>query len=364
MDKNFDIQSYMTRGVERIVKYSIKSTLTNPKESIFLSSFAIAAKNAAKKRVDAENNGEHVPAFLIASITSNCNLHCAGCYSRCSNATNDEVANNLLTKDDWKKIFDEANELGISFILLAGGEPLLRKDVIELSTNYKNIVFPIFTNGTFVNEHYLNLFDDNRNLVPIVSIEGDREATDTRRGTGVYDKVSSNMDEFKKRNLFYGVSITVTKKNLEEVSSSEFINKLYSKGLKVVIYVEYVPVDEKSANLAIEDFDRNRMNKNIISLRERFDDMIFISFPGDEKSSHGCIAAGRGFFHINATGNAEPCPFSPFSDVNIKNMSIKEALKSKLFKLLNEQNLLNDDHKGGCVLFEKRAEVERLLQMD
>lgn len=364
MDKNFDIQSYMTRGVERIVKDSIKSTLTNPKESIFLSNFAIAAKNAAKKRLDAENNGEHVPAFLIASITSNCNLHCAGCYSRCNNATNDEVANNLLTMDDWKKIFDEASEFGISFILLAGGEPLLRKDVIELSTNYKNIVFPIFTNGTFVNEHYLNLFDDNRNLVPIVSIEGDREATDTRRGIGVYDKVSSNMDEFKKRNLFYGVSITVTKKNLEEVSSSEFINKLYSKGLKVVIYVEYVPVDEKSANLAIDDFDRNEFNKNITSLRERFDDMIFISFPGDEKSSNGCIAAGRGFFHINVTGNAEPCPFSPFSDVNIKNMSIKAALKSKLFTLLKEQNLLNDDHKGGCVLFEKRAEVERLLQMD
>ena len=131
-----------------------------------------------------------------------------------------------------KKIFDVANELGISFILLAGGEPLLRKDVIELSANYKNIVFPIFANGTFVNEQYLNLFDDNRNLVPIVSVEGDREATDTRRGMGVYDKVSSNMDEFKKRNLFYGVSITVTKKNLEEVSSSEFIINYTAKGLK------------------------------------------------------------------------------------------------------------------------------------
>ena len=133
--------------------------------------------------------------------------------------------------------------------MLAGGEPLLSKDVIELASNYKDIVFPIFTNRTFVDEYYLNLFDDNRNLVPIISLEGDREVTDDRRGTGVYDKISSNMDEFKKRNLLYVASITVTKKNLEEVSSQEFINKLYSKGLRVITYVEYVPVDEKSVDL-------------------------------------------------------------------------------------------------------------------
>ena len=80
----------MTRGVERIVKDSIKSTIANPKEAIFLSGFAV--KNAAKKRVYVENNGEHVTPFLIASITSSCNLQCAGCYSRCMSATRDEVA--------------------------------------------------------------------------------------------------------------------------------------------------------------------------------------------------------------------------------------------------------------------------------
>ena len=42
------------------------------------------------------------------------------------------------------------------------------------ATNYKNMVFPIFTNGTFVNNNYLDLFDNNRNLVPIVSIEGEK----------------------------------------------------------------------------------------------------------------------------------------------------------------------------------------------
>lgn len=360
MSSSFDIQSYMTRGVERIVKDSIKSTLKNPKESLFLSGFAVAVKVASEKRAIAKQTGEHIPPFLIVSITSNCNLHCVGCYSRSCNATNDEEASNLLTKDDWQRIFDEASEIGISFILLAGGEPLLRKDVIELAANYKNIVFPVFTNGTFINEKYLDLFDNNRNLVPIVSIEGDKEATDNRRGVGVYDKVILNMSEFQKRNLLYGVSITVTKKNFDKVSSEEFIKRLYDRGLKIVIYVEYVPVDEKSENLVLDDIDRVNISNNIMILREKFDDMVFISFPGDEKSSDGCIAAGRGFFHISATGNAEPCPFSPFSDVNIKNMTIRDALKSKLFTLIKNENLLNENHKGGCVLFEKRLEVERL----
>ena len=90
--------------------------------------------------------------------------------------------------------------------------------------------------------------------------------------------------------------------------------------------------------------------------------MVYISFPGDEKSSGGCVAAGRGFFHINSHGGAEPCPFSPYSDVNVRDTSLREALKSKLFTRIKEEDLLVDDHKGGCVLFEKRKQVEAQLR--
>ena len=83
-----------------------------------------------------------------------------------------------------------------------------------------------------------------------------------------------------------------------------------------------------------------------------------MSFPGDEKSSGGCIAAGRGFFHINSHGGAEPCPFSPYSDVNVKDMSLKEALQSGLFAKIRDSGILTEDHNGGCVLFENRHQVE------
>ena len=69
----------------------------------------------------------------------------------------------------------------------------------------------------------------------------------------------------------------------------------------------------------------------------------------------------RGFFHINSHGGAEPCPFSPFSDINVKDTSLKEALNSGLFQALHNEQFLLDDHIGGCVLYEKREAVEALL---
>ena len=359
--EGFDLQNYLTEGVEGIVAESIKATLKNPKESAFMLKFAAASRAASKKRRKAGENGEHIPPFLIASITSKCNLHCAGCYSRCNHATVDAEPVKQLTSEEWLKIFDEADEMGISFILLAGGEPMLRRDIIESAGKKQNILFPIFTNGTYVNERYYELFDKCRNLVPVMSIEGDRKMTDKRRGEGIYDKLITNMEEFRKRGLIFGASITVTTQNFREVTSQTFLVSLADKGCKVVIFVEYVPVTDESKELAPTDEQREYMMKEIQRLREEHPEMVYIAFPGDEKSSGGCVAAGRGFFHINSHGGAEPCPFSPYSDINVRNTSLHEALRSPLFTALQRGDLLSGDHSGGCVLFEKKAQVEALL---
>lgn len=361
MDQNFDLQAYLTGGVERVVTDAIKATLKNPRESAFMLRFAAASRAASKKRAELEKNDEHIPPFLIASITSKCNLHCAGCYSRCNNATVDAEPVSQLTSEEWLRIFSEADELGVSFILLAGGEPLLRRDIIEAAGERQNILFPIFTNGTFLDEKYLSLFDRCRNLVPIMSIEGNREATDERRGRGVYDRLIANMDAFQKRGLIFGASVTVTTKNLREVTSAEFIESLSSRGCRAIIYVEFVPVTEESKDLAPGDAEREYLAAEIERLRKEAPEMVFVSFPGDEKSSGGCLAAGRGFFHINSHGGAEPCPFSPYSDVNIKDKSLRDAMNSPLFTALRSGDVLADDHNGGCVLYEKREQVEALL---
>ena len=362
MEKGFDIQEYMTRGVERVVSDSVRATLRNPRGSAFMLGFAKASAEASKRRRIAEAAGEHIPPFLIASITSKCNLHCAGCYSRCNHATTDAEPVAQLTDEEWGAVFTEAEDLGISFILLAGGEPMLRRGVIEAAGQRKNILFPIFTNGTFMDERYFALLDKCRNLVPVMSIEGGRELTDSRRGAGVYDRLVKNMDEMSRRGLIFGASVTVTTENVREVTSDAFLDELSSRGCKAVIFVEYVPVTDESRELASGDSEREFLTSEISRLRQMRPDMVYISFPGDEKSSGGCVAAGRGFFHINSHGGAEPCPFSPYSDINIRNSSLRDALHSPLFLALQSEGVLLDDHEGGCILYEKRELVESILR--
>jgi MoaA/NifB/PqqE/SkfB family radical SAM enzyme len=360
----FNVQEYMTRGLERVIEDAIGAVQDNPKESAFMADFAAAARMAAEKRRAAECEGEHIPPFLIASITSTCNLHCAGCYSRFFHATEDRKAVKQLSDEEWKTVFDEAEELGISFILLAGGEPLLRMEVMEAAAMKPDILFPVFTNGVFLNEKYFGLFDRHRNLIPFLSIEGGRRQTDARRGEGMYARLVENMYELNRRKLFYGVSVTVTTKNFRDVTCDRFIESLRARGCKSVIYVEFISVDESCQELAPKDEEREFLEYELTRLREAYPDIIFVSFPGDEKRLGGCIAAGRGLFHISSHGAAEPCPFSPYSDINVKETSIRDALKSRLFHMLNENGLLRDEHRGGCILHQRKHFVEAVLNYE
>ena len=101
MNEAFDLQEYLSKGVEDFMADVLKATLKNPRQSAFMLKFAAATAAASKKRKAAEARGEHVPSYLICSITSQCNLHCAGCYSRCNNATVDEKPVQQLPSEVW-----------------------------------------------------------------------------------------------------------------------------------------------------------------------------------------------------------------------------------------------------------------------
>jgi len=361
MNNNFNLSEYMSTGIENVVKGVVKASFKNPKETAFVLKYALWSKEAKKRREIFAQKGENVPAFLISSITSSCNLFCKGCYARENKSFGDSSQNNQLPIERWEKIFIEAKELGVSFILLAGGEPLMRKEVIETAAKFKEIIFPIFTNGTMLNEEYIKILDKNRNLVPMLSIEGDRSQTDSRRGDGTYNILMDVMDNLKEKGILYGASVTVTTENFSTVCSKAFFDKLYNKGCRALIYVEYVPVVDSTKYLAPTDYEREVLECGQQKLRVEYENAIFLSFPGDEKYSGGCLAAGRGFFHINVDGSAQPCPFSPYSDTNLKDCTLREALKSPLFKKLTDTGLMLFEHDGGCVLFEKENEVKKLI---
>lgn len=361
----FDLERYLTAGVENIIKGMRNAAVKNPAAGLYMLQYANASRKAADLRRKSEERGEHIPPFLIASITNQCNLHCKGCYARANNSCTDvEVKGNpkVLTGDEWEHIFRQAASLGISFILLAGGEPFLRKDVLQAAGRQKGIVFPVFTNGTMLNENYFEILKKNRNLLPILSIEGNEGTTDERRGKGIFHKLCESMKSLHSNDILYGVSVTVHKENLSEVLDEAFLRSIIKRGCKAVIYVEYVPVDTRTRKIALDEEDRRQMELRLSKLRADMKELLFISFPGDEKSSGGCLAAGRGFFHINPYGGAEPCPFSPYSDTSLREVSLKEALKSPLFLKLKDSGTLLAEHSGGCVLYEQEMQVKELVR--
>ena len=338
--KEYNLESYLSRGVANIVKGILKASAGNPKESFFLMQYAKESLEAGRLRKEAEERGEHIPPFLIASITQQCNLHCKGCYARANHSCFDGAVRENLTAGQWGNIFEQAAELGIGFILLAGGEPFMRRDVLEAAAGQKKILFPVFTNGTMIDADFRKLLCENRNLIPILSMEGEKDTTAARRGKGTYQKLRQTMQELQENGILFGASVTVQKQNMQEVLSREFTEALFLAGCRALVYVEYVPADRSSADLAPDEKDRVYIEDRLRQLRETQKELLFLSFPGDEKSSGGCLAAGRGFFHINPTGGAEPCPFSPYSDTSLANISLKEALQSPLFLLLRSSGNL------------------------
>ncbi len=356
----FQLDQYLTEGVESIVQDALAASLKNPKETAFLFGYALAAKRAAKLRAEHANAGRHIPSFLIASITNRCNLHCAGCYARANHICHDGAEQALLTDDEWNGVFTQAEQIGVSFILLAGGEPMLRRGVVERAAEHRDILFPVFTNGTLLSETMLSLLHGHRNLVPIVSVEGNRQQTDARRGAGTYDKLTQHMEQMREKGILFGASVTLTTENLSVVSGDAFLQNLRLLGAKVVFFVDYVPADPGTESLAPGDAERAALASRLDQLRAKQDGMIYVSFPGDEQFSGGCLAAGRGFFHINPSGGAEPCPFSPVSDTNIRQVSLLEALESPLFQRLRASDLIKEQHTGACALFGRDEELAAL----
>ena len=357
-----DLNQYMEQGIHAIAHTAAKFYLTDKQGRRFLAGFIPALKKSADIRKSKEASGLHVPPFLIASITSSCNLHCSGCYARADGMCCDSgEPEDDLTDSEWEKVFSQASQLGVSFVLLAGGEPLLRRDVLEAAAAYKNMTFPVFTNGLLLQDSYLDLFDDNRNLIPVISVEGRKERTDLRRGAGVAEKIEHLMEALKERGILFAVSITVTSENVHEIAGEQHLDELRKKGCGVVFYIEYVPAETGTEELVLSSEQLAWLTEETLRLKKRYKDMAILSFPGDEQFLGGCLAAGRGFFHISPKGSAEPCPFSPFSRLNVKREGLEKILTSSFFRQVREIEERAQDHHGGCTLFLHQQEVKSLL---
>lgn len=340
-------------GIKQIIKFSIR----DPRMAVFFAGEIIRFYFADRRRKRWGKKGVQVPPMLIYSVTAKCNLDCQGCYAKILHAPQ----NGEFDAQRFTKVINEADQIGVSYILVAGGEPFMRPELLDVTAQHPNIIFTPFTNGLLINDSHIRKMRQQRHVVPIVSFEGYEFETDKRRGSGVYENALQLVEKFKENGIYYGVSITATRNNLDTVTSKAFIGRLAEAGCKIFFFINFIPAAENSDHLVMTQEQVNRLNTIMADYRKRFQ-ALFLAFPGSEIDLGGCLAAGKGFVHINPAGEVQPCPFSPYSDSSLKDMSFIEALQSPLLITIRENADRLDETNGICALWQNREWVASLVE--
>ncbi|MDD1718489.1 MAG: radical SAM protein [Methanoregulaceae archaeon] len=308
-------------------------------------------RKAAAIRKRHERERLLVPPVMIVSITSRCNLACAGCYMHGRGGK--PMAE--MSPEVLASVVEQAAGLGVSVIVIAGGEPLVRHgEIFRIAKAHPRVLFPVFTNGLLIDEAMADAIAECRNLVPVISFEGFREDTDQRRGSGVYDRLLSACTRLKDRSVFFGCSVTTTRENFADVTGEAFVLEMIGAGVRAFTFVEYVPMEAGTEGLILTPDQKKNLQAVLAGFNRKFP-ALFIGFPGDEEAYGGCLAAGRGFVHVSPSGDLEPCPAAPFSDANLATVPLEKALRSRLLGQIRDQPEVLTESAGGCALRANRA---------
>ena len=349
--------SHLNQGLRIFFSEFVRVSLRRPSQALFFARTVLWQGRAARRRAAEARDGTHVPPIAIFSITNRCNLKCKGCYAQ---AIRGDAPDELSTAQ-LRDIVGQAEEAGISFFVIAGGEPLVRPEIIDIARDHPRIIFLIATNGLLLDDALMDRLAGLRNIVPALSIEGNQAETDGRRGAGVHEHLQRKMAELKRRGIFFSLSLTVTRDNFPTVTEPGFVENAIREGCRLLLFLEYTPIREGTENWVITESQRDEMKDLIASFRSRFN-AVFIAVPWDEEEQGGCLASGRGFVHISATGDLEPCPFAPYSDVNLKGVPLKEALRSRFLSVMRANHDLFAETSSGCALWNNRDRVRALLE--
>lgn len=275
-----------------------------------------------------ETYGCEPPMFFVMSPTMVCNLKCKGCYAA-EYTRADDLSHELIDR-----VLSEGKEIGMYFVVISGGEPFIRRDLLEIFAKHDDIYFLVYTNGYFINKELAEKLGELGNVAPAISVEGFEKETDDRRGKGAYDHILTAMDNLAERGVIFGFSATPTIGNSNVIATEEFFDFYIEKGCKFGWIFQYVPIGRcPQPELMSTPEQRNRLREVVQEVRRTRP--IFIGdFWNDGPLVGGCLAGGRRYFHINVHGDVEPCVFQHFAVDNIKEKPLAECLNSEFFRAM------------------------------
>lgn len=300
----------------------------------------------------------NVPWAILLDPTSACNLHCTGCWAA-------EYGHDVqLTYEEIDSIIRQGKELGTHIYIYTGGEPLVRKkDLIRLCEAHQDCAFLSFTNATLIDEDFCCEMERVKNFIPAISVEGIGEATDDRRGEGTFQKIDEAMALLREHRLPFGVSCCHTSQNSDAIVSEEFFDWLIDQGAVFAWIFTFMPVGYNSTNeLMVTPAQREQLYHFVRDMRER-KPLFTLDFQNDGEFVGGCIAGGRRYLHINANGDVEPCVFAHYSDANIRDVSLLDALRGPLFMEYYENQPFDGNNLlRPCPIYENTGKLASMVE--
>ena len=298
----------------------------------------------------------NIPWAILLDPTSACNLHCTGCWAA------EYGYKQNLSFDDIDSIVTQGKELGTHIYIYTGGEPLVRKhDLIRICEKHQDCVFLCFTNSTLIDEAFCDDMIRVANFVPAISAEGNEHTTDARRGKGTYEKIEHAMKLLRERNLPFGISTCWTSANVDTVATEENMDWMIREGALFCWYFYFMPVGRSATSeLMPTSEQREHMYRFIREMREK-KPLFTLDFQNDGEFVGGCIAGGRRYLHINAAGDVEPCVFIHYSNANIHDVCLLDALRSPLFMKYYEGQPFNDNYLKPCPMLENPDVLPKMV---
>ena len=232
--------------------------------------------------------------FAEVDVTDNCNLRCKHCYHF---QGKEDIKTQDLQTSVWEKRFNELYKSGTRAVLLVGGEPALRPDVLMLADKTFPLVY-VITNGTI-------RIPDKFNHRLFVSLDGLPKTNDSIRGNDVFSRVMKNYSEDKR----VIINMTLTTDNYNELEDVTRIAE--EKGFDGVVCNICAGGTDFSASIVVSTKERTaliREMKRVKALCPKRFLMTKAMIKWYEYPDHkGACAWGDEALHFDVSWNKRRC---------------------------------------------------------
>ncbi len=252
--------------------------------------------------------GVRVPAVFSLQMLTACNLRCEGCH-----VSGGEIPESF-DRALYHAHLEEMEKMGCRLVLLIGGEPMILADeVFAMAKRFPKITFLVFTNGTLWTAKRLDQLAEFSNLVPMISVEGERASTEERRGNMAFSRCVELQAELARRNLLHGISVMVHDRNIEHIEQANFLEALFPSPHHFAFFMAYTARGACSSFAPVPPQQLEAFYCAVVQRREqRGSPILFL--PHDEmKFLEGCGGA-RLLVHMNADSSLALCPYT-YDDV-------------------------------------------------